>query len=656
MPLCPPLGPPLHSLHTGTYPWIDSPGGMDCFLELETEGDTSKSDDSSRMVECLGLSENSCESTSSLDTDLPSPIVKSPALAATSCSSGGATAPLSRMGLNVHKAGMEGLDRERINEIILSASKGSKYYENEVKKESQLTSRINQLLAKMKQLTDSQKSSALIVVDKEIETLERSRTLNRVIVHIDMDAFYAAVEIRDDPSLREVPMAVGGQSMLSTSNYLARRYGVRAAMPGFIAKKLCPNLVIVKGNYDKYITVSKQVGEILSEYDPNFSQAGIDEAYLDLTAYVQEITQNSLSCGISTSEVSNSLTEDNCDDFESSWSTEIPEKYWQLIQDTVKEIRDRVFARTKLTASAGIAPNMLLAKIASDMNKPNGQYFLVPTRESVLEFVHKLSIRKVSGIGKVSERMLNALDVQTCKDIYDRRAIIYLLFSKSMFQFLLRACLGLGSIEVCTDYERKSISTERTFSEINKPEELEQKCLELCKCLADDLAHKNLKGHQITLKMKTVQFVVKSRSTPTTRPVSCADELYKVASDLLRTEIQSCSPQPLRLRLMGVRVSSLSKKDIGKQTLDYYTQLSHEPEQQTSSVLTSANDHSVTTISGTESSSSSVTCPVCNKLVQCDNDLLNKHIDVCLNRQVIASDDTVVSSPKTKKHKSISMM
>jgi len=161
-------------------------------------------------------------------------------------------------------------------------------------------------------------------------------------------------------------------------------------MPGFIAKKLCPNLVIVKGNIDKYVTVSKQVGEILSEYDPNFSQAGIDEAYLDLTAYLQEAIQSDLSCGDSSSEVP---SDENCDDLESSG---IPEKYWQLIQDTVKEIRDRVFVRTKLTASAGIAPNMLLAKIASDMNKPNGQYFLVPTRESVLKFVQKLSIRKAS--------------------------------------------------------------------------------------------------------------------------------------------------------------------------------------------------------------------------------------------------------------------
>jgi len=163
-------------------------------------------------------------------------------------------------------------------------------------------------------------------------------------------------------------------------------------MPGFIAKKLCPNLVIVKGNYDKYVAVSKQVGEILSEYDPNFSQAGIDEAFLDLTGYVQEMMHNFFGA----SEDLNSISEENCDDFESSWDAEVPEKFWKLIQDTVHEIRDRVFARTKLTASAGIAPNMLLAKIASDMNKPNGQYFLVPTRESVLEFVQKLSIRKAS--------------------------------------------------------------------------------------------------------------------------------------------------------------------------------------------------------------------------------------------------------------------
>ena len=185
--------------------------------------------------------------------------------------------------------------------------------------------------------------------------------------------------------------------MQSTSNYIARRFGVRAAMPGFIAKKLCPNLVIVKGNYDKYRIVSKLVGEILLEYDPQYSPVGIDESYLDLTNYLQTLIQKKAPCvAKSDLECSDPESDDELNDItDSTWGTEIPKIYWKLIQETVQEIRDRICARTKLTASAGIAPNMLLAKIASDMNKPNGQYFLPPTRESVLEFIRKLSIRKV---------------------------------------------------------------------------------------------------------------------------------------------------------------------------------------------------------------------------------------------------------------------
>ena len=177
----------------------------------------------------------------------------------------------------------------------------------------------------------------------------------------------------------------------STSNYIARRFGVRAAMPGFIAKKLCPNLVIVKGNYEKYKAVSKLVGEILLEYDPQYSQAGIDESYLDLTNYLQAMIQKkAIKCDMECS-----IPESDDDSCDFTLETKVPKTYWQLAQETVQEIRDRIHTRTKLTASAGIAPNMLLAKIASDMNKPNGQYFLPPTRESVLEFIRKLPIRKV---------------------------------------------------------------------------------------------------------------------------------------------------------------------------------------------------------------------------------------------------------------------
>ncbi|CAI9624470.1 unnamed protein product, partial [Staurois parvus] len=193
-----------------------------------------------------------------------------------------------RMGLNDNKAGMEGLDKEKINKIIMDATKGSRFYENELKKDQQVKQRIEKMLQQKALLTSSQINKAQIQVDRMALELERRRNLSHVIVHVDMDAFYAAVEMRDSPELREKPMAVGSMSMLSTSNYLARRFGVRAAMPGFIAKRLCPNLVIVPTNFDKYREVSKEVREIFAEYDPNFLPLSLDEAYLDITDHLEE--------------------------------------------------------------------------------------------------------------------------------------------------------------------------------------------------------------------------------------------------------------------------------------------------------------------------------------------------------------------------------
>uniref|UniRef100_A0A2I3M636 DNA polymerase kappa n=1 Tax=Papio anubis TaxID=9555 RepID=A0A2I3M636_PAPAN len=195
---------------------------------------------------------------------------------------------LLRMGLNDNKAGMEGLDKEKINKIIMEATKGSRFYGNELKKEKQVNQRIENMMQQKAQITSQQLRKAQLQVDRFAMELEQSRNLSNTIVHIDMDAFYAAVEMRDNPELKDKPVAVGSMSMLSTSNYHARKFGVRAAMPGFIAKRLCPQLIIVPPNFDKYRAVSKEVKEILADYDPNFMAMSLDEAYLNITKHLEE--------------------------------------------------------------------------------------------------------------------------------------------------------------------------------------------------------------------------------------------------------------------------------------------------------------------------------------------------------------------------------
>merc|ERR1719391_1141300 len=156
------------------------------------------------------------------------------------------------MTLNCNKAGMEGLDKEKINQIIESASKGSKFYKKKQEDQVRIDRQVEDLKLSLSRLNPEQIEASRREADGIVRRLQQSRDLSRTIVHVDMDMFYAAVEMRDNPSLRDIPMAVGGMGMLTTSNYEARKFGVRGGMPGFIAKKLCPNIVIVPGNMEKY--------------------------------------------------------------------------------------------------------------------------------------------------------------------------------------------------------------------------------------------------------------------------------------------------------------------------------------------------------------------------------------------------------------------
>ncbi|PNI73300.1 POLK isoform 13 [Pan troglodytes] len=437
---------------------------------------------------------------------------------------------LLRMGLNDNKAGMEGLDKEKINKIIMEATKGSRFYGNELKKEKQVNQRIENMMQQKAQITSQQLRKAQLQVDRFAMELEQSRNLSNTIVHIDMDAFYAAVEMRDNPELKDKPIAVGSMSMLSTSNYHARRFGVRAAMPGFIAKRLCPQLIIVPPNFDKYRAVSKEVKEILADYDPNFMAMSLDEAYLNITKHLEErqnwpedkrryfikmgssvendnpgkevnkLSEHERSISPLLFEESPSDVQPPGDPFQVNFEEQNNPQILQnsvvfgtSAQEVVKEIRFRIEQKTTLTASAGIAPNTMLAKVCSDKNKPNGQYQILPNRQAVMDFIKDLPIRKVSGIGKVTEKMLKALGIITCTELYQQRALLSLLFSETSWHYFLHISLGLGSTHLTRDGERKSMSVERTFSEINKAEEQYSLCQELCSELAQDLQKERLK-------------------------------------------------------------------------------------------------------------------------------------------------------------------
>ncbi|XP_059155374.1 uncharacterized protein LOC131940665 isoform X2 [Physella acuta] len=504
------------------------------------------------------------------------------------------------MALNDNKAGMEGLDKEKINQIIYEASKGSKFFENEQKKEEQLNQRIKEQQTAVINLSEASLLHGTEEADLLLKILEEQQDLSRTIVHVDMDAFYAAVEMRDNPNLRDKPMAVGGMGMLSTSNYIARRYGVRAAMPGFIGLKLCPSLILVKPDFKKYTAVSQEIREIFAQYDPNFSPMSLDEAYLDLTEHLnQRILSSSInrtfilrnennyntkssvcSCDLNTVlrpllmaskdllsdtasvteiyEFLNSLDDaTTCSVCQRMFPPYSVKTYGISTEDAVLEMRNRIEQRTHLTASAGIAPNTMLAKVCSDKNKPNGQFRIIPDKKEIELFIRDLPIRKISGIGKVTEKLLGSLGVVTCSDLYEKRNVLYHLFSQTSFHYFMRIALGMGSTVVERDEGRKSMSTEQTFSEINDLNELMDKCRELCTVLAKDLENESLVGKTVTLKIKLVNFEVKTRSH--TLPHHTSDErvIFNAAKLLLQTEREALLPDLLRLRLMGIRMSKL---------------------------------------------------------------------------------------------------
>ncbi|XP_043709969.1 LOW QUALITY PROTEIN: DNA polymerase kappa [Telopea speciosissima] len=445
------------------------------------------------------------------------------------------------------KAGMDGVDKEKVQRIVYEMSKGSKYFENEERKEAFIRQKVENMRARCAKLTTMDMSHYQMVADKRIFELEAARDLSKIWLHVDMDAFYAAVETLENPSLKGKPMAVGSMSMLSTANYEARKFGVRAAMPGFIACKLCPELIFVPIDFEKYTYYSDLTRKgryfifelelcprfqllvdliymfsflVFQKYDPNFMATSLDEAYLDIT----EVCKGR---GISSGEVA-------------------------------EELRRGVYEETGLTCSAGVAPNQLLAKVCSDINKPNGQFVLPNDRMAVTTFISSLPIRKIGGIGKVTEHILrDVLEIHTCEEMLQKSAFLCALFSHSSIDFFLSVGLGLGKTDSPQTKLRKSMSSERTFSATNDEQFLYQKLADTAEMLANDMEKGGLRGRTLTLKLKTASFEVRTRAVSLQNYICSSQDILSHASKLLKTEL------PLSLRLIGLRMSQFNDEKRG---------------------------------------------------------------------------------------------
>ena len=345
----------------------------------------------------------------------------------------------------------------------------------------------------------------------------------RAVIHLDMDCFYAAIEVRDQPALRGKPVGVGGardrRGVLTTCNYEAREFGVRSAMPTFMALQRCPQLIVLPTRFDVYRREATVIREILHRFTPLIEPLSLDEAYLDVTAH--------------------------------------PKAPGLLAQ----QIRDTILQKTRLSSSAGIGPNKLVAKIASEINKPGGQ-FQVKTEE-VPAFMAPLPVRRIWGIGPATEQKLEQLGIKTCAELQRfSRIDLEGLFGKFGIE-LFGLCRGIDDRPVEPDRPRKSLSTEETFAiDLQTREQCDERLEELFQDLMADLAQKETTRliTKIFVKLKFADF------TRTTIERAGLEPSLPVFRALL-AEAFARMGKPVRLIGVGVRFAEAKVPEAQLQLL-----------------------------------------------------------------------------------------
>lgn len=341
---------------------------------------------------------------------------------------------------------------------------------------------------------------------------------SRKIIHVDMDAFFASVAQLDNPDLRNKAIAVGGdgkRGVIAAASYEARKFGVKSAMSSSLAKKMCPHLIFVKSDFTRYKEISNQVREIFYEYTDLVEPLSLDEAYLDVTVNKKELTSAS---------------------------------------KMARLIRQDILDRTGLNASAGIAPNKFVAKIASDINKPNGQKTIMP--DEVIPFLENLQIRKFYGVGKVTTQKMYQLGIFTGADLKNKSLEFLERNFKSSAQHYYNIVRGIHNSPVRVSRIRKSIGAEHTYLENLTSEVFILKKLEVLSLEIEKRLLKNkVKGRTLTLKIKYSDFIQTTRSKTINEFVCSQKDIYPIIKELVYQDELKNS-----VRLLGISISNLNNE------------------------------------------------------------------------------------------------
>jgi DNA polymerase IV len=346
--------------------------------------------------------------------------------------------------------------------------------------------------------------------------LEFEQERPRKIIHIDMDAFYASVEQRDNPALTGKPVAVGGsreRGVVAAASYEARRFGVRSAMPSVTARRKCPDLIFVTPRFDVYKAVSLQVRAIFSEYTAIIEPLSLDEAYLDVTENLQGIAS----------------------------ATEIAE-----------QIRSKIRAETQLTASAGISYNKFLAKLASDYRKPDGLFVI--TSAMGPSFVEALPVERFHGVGPATAAEMKELGIFTALDLRAKDEAFLLRHFGKAGQHFYRICRGIDHRPVLPNRMRKSVGAENTFSQdLTSFDEMRAELGPLVDKVWQYCDSTGVRGRTVTLKIKFADFQIITRRRSRVEPISDRSMLASISAELLAAQF----PMRKGVRLIGVSLSSL---------------------------------------------------------------------------------------------------